>query len=246
MRFYAPEFQKGAAWPKDFLVNRVVIRTAFSPDIPCSLEISKQDDILFGRGVMVVPPKGENPSFFLTFSPKVLRDVRGANVPASGKQADGIVVFESLVPEWIKGVNGRHSFKGRLSIELYKRWPPLASSYEEREEFFGSVALSIHLHGVDPKCFITFSSEQSTANCKLHSPPCGRGKVSQAGQFDDPLGPSMTSGAVTQKTAEASHSVGKDLPRSSQDARSVKHKLSHDGIRAELRRSERLTKRART
>jgi hypothetical protein len=52
----------------------------------------------------------------------------------------------------------------------------------------------------------------------------------------------MTSGAVTQETAEASHSVGKDLPRSSQDARYVKRELSHDGIRAEFRRSERLTK----
>lgn len=99
----------------------MVIRTAFSPDIPCSLEIFKQDDILFGRGVVVVPPKGENPSFFLTFSPKILRDDRGANIPASGKQADSIIVFESVVPEWKKGVNGRHSFTGRISIELYKR-----------------------------------------------------------------------------------------------------------------------------
>jgi hypothetical protein len=78
----------------------VVIRKAlFSPDIPCSLEIGKQDDILFGRGAMVVLSEREDPKFFLTFSPKVLQDDHGTNIRASRKRSDRIVVFESVLPE---------------------------------------------------------------------------------------------------------------------------------------------------
>jgi hypothetical protein len=51
----------------------------------------------------------------------------------------------------------------------------LASGYEEREEFFGRVALSIHLDRVDPKCFLTFSSGLSSADHKPHSPAPGNG-----------------------------------------------------------------------
>ncbi|OKP09487.1 hypothetical protein PENSUB_5165 [Penicillium subrubescens] len=170
MRFYAPDFQKGATWPTNLLVNQVIIRTAFSPDIPCSLEIFKQDDILFGRGAVVVPMEGKDPKCFLTFSPKARQDDHGTNVRASRKRADGIVILESVVPEREKGANWRYGFTGQVSVEIYKRWPPLASDYEEREVFFGSIALIIHSDGVDPKCFLTFSQGLSSADRKPYSP----------------------------------------------------------------------------
>lgn len=237
MRFYTPEFQKGATWPKNLLVNQMIIRTAFSPDIPCSLEIFKQDDILFGRGAVVVPLEGEDPKFFLTFSPKARQDDQGTSVRASRKRSDGIVICESVVPEREKGANWRYGFTGRISIELYKRWPPLASDYEERQDFFGSVALSIHSDGADPKCFLAFSSGQSSADCEPQSSAPGNA-ISE---------PSMISDAIVQETTDkVGTPAGKDLPRSSHNAGSVKRKLSQDGIRSELRRSERLTKRART
>jgi hypothetical protein len=237
MRFHVPEFKKGDTWPTEFLVNRVVIRKAlFSPDIPCSLEIGKQDNILFGRGAIVVLSEREDPKFFLTFSPKVLQDDHGTNVRASRKRSDGIVIFESVLPEWKKGANWRHDFTGRISIELYKRWPPLASDYEERGDHFGSIVLSVHSGGVDPKCFLSFSSGVSLADHKPHSLELGNGVRE----------PSMTSDTISQETVDqASTSVGKNLPRSSY-AGSVKRKPSHDGIQSELRRSERLAKRART
>lgn len=248
MRLHVPEFQKGAIWPKEFLVNRVIIRTAFfSPHSSCNLEICKQDDVLFGRGVVLVPLKGEDPKCFLTFSPKVRQDDHGTNVTASGKWSDGIVMIESVVPEWKKGANWRHGFIGRVSIELYKTWPPSDSEYEEREDFFGRIVLSTHSDAADPRCFLTFSSEQSSANGKPHSPASGRGNVSQAGGFDDAPDPSMTGDVITQETTDqASTSAGQNLSQSCHNAGSVKRKSSHDGIRSELRRSERLTKRART
>jgi hypothetical protein len=133
----------------------------------------KQDDILFGRGAVVVPMEGEDPKCFLTFSPKVRQDDHGTNVRASRKQADGIVIFESVVPEREKGANWRHDFTSQISVELYNRWPPLASYYEEREVFFGSIVLSFHSDGVDPKCFLSFSSGLSSADRKPHSPGSG-------------------------------------------------------------------------
>ncbi len=104
---------------------------------------------------------------------------------------------------------------GPFYTELYKIWPPSNVEYEERKGFFGSVVLSIRLDWANARCFLTFSSGQSLANGKLYSPVSGKGNVSQAGEFDDALKPSMTSGAVTQETAEVSHSVRKDLSRSS-------------------------------
>jgi hypothetical protein len=98
----------------------VIIRTAFSPDIPCSLEIFKQDDILFGRGAVVVPIEGEDPKCFLTFFPKAHQDDHGTNVRASRTRADGIVILESVLPEWEKGANWRHGFTSQVSVELYK------------------------------------------------------------------------------------------------------------------------------
>jgi len=58
----------------------------------------------------------------------------------------------------------------------------------------------------------------------------------------------MTSDAITQETTEQTDtSVGKDLPCGSYDVGSTKRKLSHgEGVSSELRRSARLTKRART
>lgn len=237
MRFHVPEFQKGDTWPTEILVNRVIIRKAlFSPDIPCSLEICKQDDILFGRGAVVVRSERVDPKFFLTFSPKVLQHDHGTNVRASRKESEGIVIFESVPPEWKKGANWRHDFTGRISIELYKRWPPLASDYEEREDRFGSIVLNIHSDGVDPKCFLTFSSGRPSAGHKPHSPA----------PDNDVREPSMTTDVISQETVyQAGTSIGKNLPRSSH-AGSVKRKLPHDGVQSGLRRSERLGKRART
>ena len=237
MRFHIPEFQKGATRPIEFLFDQVIIRTAFfSPDIPCSLETFKQDGILFGRGAVILPLDREDTKSFLSFSPKFLRDDHGANVRASRKRSNGIVIFESVMPEWKKRANWRHDFTGRISIELYKRWPPLASDYEEREDFFGSIVLSIHSEGVDPKCFFTFSSGLSSADHNPHSPAADNG-------VREPL---MTTNTISLETVDhAGTSVGKNLPRSSH-AGSVKRKQSHDGIQSELRRSERLAKRART
>jgi hypothetical protein len=228
----------GATWPKILFVNQMIIRTAFSPDIPCSLEIFEQDDILLGRGAVVVPLEGEDPKSFLTFSPKVRQDDHGTNVRASPKRSDGIVIFESVVPERQKGANWRHGFTGRISIELYKRWPPLASDYEEREDWFGSIALSIHSDGADPKCFLTFASALSSADHNPHSPAPGNGVRA----------PSMTSDTITQETTDqAGTSDGKNLPYGLLAVPLTKRKLSHaDGVYSELRRSERLAKRART
>jgi hypothetical protein len=213
----------------------VVIRTAFfSPDIPCSLETLNKDDILFGRGALVVPLQGKDPKFFLTFSPKDYQDDHGTNVRVSRKRSDRIVIFKSIVPERKKGTNWRHGFTGRISIELYKRWPPLASDYEEREDLFGSVVLSIHSDGVDPKCFLTFSSGLSSVDRKPHSPASG----------NDVREPSMTTDTISRETIDqAGTSVRKNLPLSSH-ARPLKRKLSHDGIQ-ELRRSERLARKSR-
>ncbi|GLI74854.1 hypothetical protein PoHVEF18_003102 [Penicillium ochrochloron] len=234
MRFYAPDFQKGATLPTNLLVNEVIIRTAFSPDIPCSLEIFTQDDILFGQGAVVVSSEGEDPKCFLTFSPKARQDDHGTNFRASRKKADGIVIFESVVPQRERGANWRHDFTGQVSVELYKRWPPLASDYEKQEVFFGSITLFIHSDGVDPKCFVTFSSGLSSADRKTHSPA---GNVIRE--------PSMTTDTFSRETADqADTSVGKNL-QLSPHARSLKRQLPHDGIQSEPRQSERLAKTAR-
>jgi hypothetical protein len=162
---------------------------------------------------------GEDPKFFLTFSPKVRQDDHSSKVRASRIRSDGIVIFESAVPEWKKGADWRHDFAGRISIELYKRWPPLASDYEEREDFFGSVVLSFHSDGVDPKCFLTFSSGLSSADRKPHSPAS-----------DDVRELSMTIDTISRETIDqAGISVGKSILRGSH-AGSVKRTISHDGI----------------
>jgi hypothetical protein len=103
--------------------------------------------------------------------------------------------------------------------------------------------VSTRSDGADPRCFLTFCSEQSSVNRKPHSPAPGRGNVSHAREFDDAPEPSMTRDVITQeKTDQTSTSVGKNPPRSFHDAGSAKR----IGIRSELRRSARLTKRART
>ncbi len=134
--------KKGATWPKSFVVNRVIIRTDFSSGIPCSLENFQKDDTLLGRGAVVIRLEGENLSVFLTFSPKDPQDNHGTNVRASSKRSNGIVVFESAGAQREQGANWRRGFTGRIYIELYKSWPFLASVYEERKDFFGSVVQS--------------------------------------------------------------------------------------------------------
>lgn len=63
------------------ILSQVVIRTAIFPlFIPCSLEIFKQDDILFGRGTVVVSLEGEDLKSLLTFLPKVRLDDHGNGV----------------------------------------------------------------------------------------------------------------------------------------------------------------------
>lgn len=235
MRFYAPGIQKGATWPKNFVVNQVIIRTAFSPDIPCSFETFKQDDTLSGRGAVVVSWEGEELKSFLTFSPEIRQVDNGTNTRASRKRSDGDLIFESVVPDREKGANCRHGFTGQFSIELYDRWPPLASDYEVREEWFGSIALTIHSDGVDPKCFLTFSSTPSTAGHKPHLPTHSNG-VHEL---------SLTGDTIIQENAgPAGTSVGKNLPLGSHMG-SLKRESSHDDDQYKLRRSERLSRKAR-
>lgn len=88
----------------------------------------------------------------------------------SGILPNGIVISESGVPEQEKGANWRHSFTGRLSIELHNRCPPLSSNYEERTGWFGIIALSIHSDGVGPKCFLAFDSASSSVDHNPHLP----------------------------------------------------------------------------
>jgi hypothetical protein len=102
--------------------------------------------------------------------------------------------------------------------------------------FLGSIVLSFHSDGVDPKCFLSFSSGLSSADRKPHSPGSG----------NNVREPSMTTDTFSRETIDqADTSVGKNLPLSSH-ARSLKRQLSHDGIQSKLRRSERLARRART
>jgi hypothetical protein len=173
-----------------------------------------------------------------------------------------------------RGPIGDTDLSDEFLSNFIKHGPPSNSQYEGREDFFGRVVVSTHSDVTDPKCFLTFSSEQSSADCALHSPASGyqenpaknakprstrrptsrrrrhRGSVAQAEEPMDLNGvpePSMTSGAITQEIIdETDTSVRKSLPHRSHDAGPVKRKLSHDGMRSELRRSGRLAKRART
>lgn len=239
MRFHVPGFQKGATWPGEFLINRVVIRKAFfSPDIPCSLETLNEDDILFGRGAVVVPLEGEDPKSFLAFSPRVRQDDHDTNIRASRERSNGIVMIESGVSERKKGANWRHSFTGRFSIELYKSWPPLASNYEERTDWFGIIALSIHSDGVDPKCFLAFDSASSSVDQNPQLPAPG----------DSVPAHSTTSETISREKKDQSFtSDGKDLPCGPLAVPFMKRRLSHaGGVYSEPRRSKRLARRART
>ncbi|KAI2791733.1 hypothetical protein POX_c04609 [Penicillium oxalicum] len=234
MRFHVPGFQRGLKKPMEFLVNQVIIRTAFFPlEIPCSLETFRQDDILFGRGAAVISLEGKSPRFFVTFSPRVHQNDYGTQVRASRKQSEGIVIIESAGPQRKKGANWWHGFTGRVSIELYRRWPPLASDYEEREDFFGPVVLSVHSDNVDPKFFLSFSSGLSSADHNPHSPAPGQGVSA----------PSMASDTITQETTEQAGTSVDNLPLSSHVA-CVKRKFLSDGFQFQPRRSKRLAKKA--
>lgn len=146
------------------------------------------------------------------------------------------MIIESVVLEWKKGANWEYGFTGRISIELYERWPPLALDYKEREDFFRSVFLSFHLDRVDLKCFLTFPSGLSLADHNPHSPTPSN-SVHKA---------SMTSGTITQETTHPAGTFdGKNILRTSHTG-SVKRKLSHDSFQSELRRSERLARQVRT
>lgn len=82
------------------------------------------------------------------------------------------MIFESTGTQREQGAKWRHGFTGRIYIELYKNWPFLASDYEERKEFFGSVVLNFHSDTVDSKVFLTFST-LSSAEHSPHSPAIG-------------------------------------------------------------------------
>jgi hypothetical protein len=132
------------------------------------------------------------------------------------------VIIESAVPECQMGTNGRHDFVGRVSIERHKTWPPSNSGHEDGEEFFGRAVLSTHSDSADPRCFLTFAFEQSSANRILPSPAPGRCNVLQAGEFDDAPDPSMTGDVITQEiTDQTSTSAGKNLPHSCHNAGAV-------------------------
>lgn len=221
MRFHVPGFQKRATWPGEFLINQVVIRTAFfSPDIPCSLETRNEDDVLYGRGAVVVPLEGEVSKTFLTFSTQGRQDDHGTNIRASRGRSNGIVIFESGVPERENGANWRHGFTGLLSIELHKRWPPLASNYEEREDWFGNIALNIHSDGVDPKCFLTFAPALVSAGHNPHLPAPAPGNSVPAH--------STTSKTISlERTDQTFTSDGKNLPCGPLAVPLMKRRLSH-------------------
>ncbi|GFF95340.1 hypothetical protein IFM47457_10306 [Aspergillus lentulus] len=125
--------------------------------------------------------------------------------------------------------------------------PSSISGHGGQEEFFGRVVLSTHLDSADPRFFLTFAAEQSSANRKLPSPASGRCNASQVGEFDDAPDPPMAGDVITQETTDqTSTSVWKNLPHSCHNDGAVKRKSSHDGVHSEPRRSERPTKRART
>jgi hypothetical protein len=219
----------------------VVIRTAFfSPDIPCSLATLDGDDILFGRGAVVVPLEGGHPESFLTFSTKVRQDDHGTYIHASQERSNGIVIFESDVPEREKGANWRYSFTGRLSIELHKRWPPLASNYEEREDWFGNIALNIHSDGVDPKCFLTFAPALASAGHNPHLPAPAPGNSVPAH--------STTSKTISlERTDQTFTSDGKNLPCGPLAVPLMKRRLSHaDRVYSENGHEGRLSRRLHT
>lgn len=230
MRFYVPASKKGATWPKTFVVNRMILRTGFSSGIPCSLENFQNDDTLLGRGAVVVRLDGENPSVFLTFSPLGPQDNHGVNLHASRKRSDGIVIFESTGAQREQGAKWRHGFTGKIYIELYKNWPFLASDYEERKEFFGSVVLNFHSDTVDSKVFLTFST-LSSAERSAHSPATGNSLRA----------PRMTSDTIIQEVMEKEKDgYSKRKPPLDSSAGCLKRKLSNDGYQSEPRRSARL------
>lgn len=224
MRFYTPRTKNGSTWPKSFIVNRVILRTDFSSGIPCSLENVQEDDTLVGRGAVVVRLEGENPSAFLAFSPE---DPQGNHVRASRQRSDGILIFESVGAQREQGANWRHGFRGRIHIELYKDWPFLASDYEERQEFFGSVVLNFHSDTVDPKVFLTCSA-LSSAEHSPHSPA----------RSNSVRAPSVTSDTITLEVTEKAGFSEEKLPLSS-SAGCLKRKLLYDD-QTEPRRSARL------
>lgn len=219
MRFFTPEMKKGTTWLKSFVANRVIIRTDFSSGIPCSLENFQKDDTFLGRGAVVVRLERENPSVFLTFSPKDPQDNHGTNVRASGKRSDGILIFESAGAQREQGANWRRGFTGRIYIELYKSWPFLASDYEARKDFLGSVVLNFHSDTVDPKVFLTFSSALSSAEHSPHSPAPG----------NSVRAPSMISDTITEEVTEQAGASEDNLPLNS-PAGCLKRKFSYDRI----------------
>jgi hypothetical protein len=216
----------------------VVIRTAYSPDIPCSLENLAEDDIFFGRGAVVNSLEREDSKSFLTFSTEVRQDDHGPNIRASQELSNGIVIFESGAPERKKGVNWRHSFTGRLSIELHKRWPPLASNYEERGDWFGTIALNIHSDGVDPKCFLTFASALSSEGHNPHS-------SAPAPSDNVPAHLTISKTVTGERTDQTFTADAKDPPCSPIAVPLTKRSFSHaDDVYFEPRRSKRLARRA--
>lgn len=122
---------------------------------------------------MLAPLKGADQKCFLTFSPEKNQVYHSTTALKCGKGPHGVAIIESAVPEWQRGTNRRHEFVGRFFIELFLTWPPSHSEYEDREDFFGRVVVSTHSNGADPKCFLTFSSEQSIADRTLHLPASG-------------------------------------------------------------------------
>jgi hypothetical protein len=112
---------------------------------------------------MVARLEGENPGVILTFSTE---DPQGDHARESPKRFNGGLIFESVGAQREQGANWQHGFTGRIHIKLYKSRHFLASDYEERKEFFGSVVLNFHSDTVDLKVFLTFSALSSAE----HSP----------------------------------------------------------------------------
>jgi hypothetical protein len=166
---------------------------------------------------MVVSLEGQNLESFVTFSPELHQAEHSTNVRASRKRSYGDVILESVMPEREKGANSQYDFTGRLSIELYDKWPPLASNYELQEDWFGDISLVIHSDTVDPKCFLTFSSTLNSARNRRH--------------------------LYTHKNGDT---IGQDNmgegPTAQTHAGALKRKSSLDYDEYELRRSKRLSR----
>lgn len=183
LRLYVPEMKKTTTLPKEFIVNQVIIRRGFSSRVPCSLENSPQDNTYFGRGAVVLSLEEEDPTVFVTFSPRRPRQIHGNISRTSRKVPDGMLIFEWAKPPQQKGANWRYDLTGEIAIEIYSRWPPLASNYEKQRSFFGDITLNYHSDTEDPRFFLASSSALSKTYLNPYTPALIQGIGPYSGAY---------------------------------------------------------------